>query len=113
MNEKMREMVGKGELSEASYKKLVDELGRKKKEADTAPLFEVTYTANMITARAHRSYDEGDDENDLHTNQSSFNLHGGPKSKIVRGVTKYRPFFCARLSRDQPVRRLRRNYHWR
>jgi hypothetical protein len=91
MNEKMREMVGKGELSEASYKKLVDELGRTKEEAD-APLFEVTYTVNMITARAHRSYDDDDDENDLHTNQSSFNLHGGPKSKIVRGVTKYRPF---------------------
>ena len=50
MNEKMREMVGKGELSEASYKNLVDELGRQKEEAD-APLFVVTYTANMIIAR--------------------------------------------------------------
>ena len=92
MNEKMREKVNEGKLDEATYKELVEEMGRLKKEADTAPLFEVTYTVNMITARAHRSYDDDDDENDLHTNQSSFNLHGGPKSKIVRGVTKYRPF---------------------
>ena len=87
MNEKMREMVGKGELSEASYKQLVDELGRQKKEAD-APLFEVTYTANMITARAHKDADD----DDVCTNQCSFSLHGGPKSEIVRGVTKHRPF---------------------
>ena len=39
LNEKMREMVGKGELSEASYKKLVDELGRTKEEAGV-PLFD-------------------------------------------------------------------------
>ena len=90
MNEKMREMVGKGELSEGSYKKLADELGRTKEEAD-GPLFEVTYTASMLITRAHRSYDD-DDDDDLQTNQSTFNLHGGPKSKIVRGVTKHRPF---------------------
>ena len=61
MNEKMREMVGKGELSEASYKKLVDELGRLKGEAD-APLFEVTYTENVIFAQSHM-----DDDSDLNT----------------------------------------------
>ena len=87
MNEKMREMVDKGELSEASYKQLVDELvGRTKKEAD-APLFEVLYTANMTIASAHKDPDDG-----VYTNQSLFNLHGGPKSIILRGVTKRRLF---------------------
>ena len=61
MNEKMREMVGKGELSEAAYKKLVDELGRKKEQA-SAPLFEVTYTENVIFAQSHM-----DDDSDLNT----------------------------------------------
>ena len=37
--EKMHEMVGTGELSEGSFKKLADELG---KEKAGAPLFEVT-----------------------------------------------------------------------
>ena len=35
MNEKMREMVGTGELSEAAYKKLVEVLGRKKEDRYT------------------------------------------------------------------------------
>jgi len=85
MNEKMREMVGKGELSEASYKHLVDELGRQKEEAD-APLFVVTYTANMIIARIRSDDDDGID----YATQSPFKLHG-PLTKIVRGVTKQRP----------------------
>ena len=34
----MRDMVGTGQLSEASYKMLVDELAASKNEADTAPL---------------------------------------------------------------------------
>ena len=91
MNEKMRDMVGTGELSEASYKMLVDELGRVKKEVDTAPLFEVTYTANVIIAIAEKSTRDDDDDH-VYTKQSSFSLHGGPKSKIVRGVGNYRPF---------------------
>ena len=91
MNEKMRDMVGMGTLSEASYKMLVDELGRVKKEADTAPLFEVTYTANVIIAIAEKSTRDDDDDH-VYTKQSSFSLHGGPKSKIVRGVRNYRPF---------------------
>ena len=92
MNEKMRDMVGTGELSEASYKMLVDELGRVvKKEVDTAPLFEVTYTANVIIAIAEKSTRDDDDDH-VYTKQSSFSLHGGPKSKIVRGVRNYRPF---------------------
>ena len=49
MNEKMREMASKGELSEASYKKLVDELGRTKEEAG-APLFEVAFIVNTVSA---------------------------------------------------------------
>ena len=85
MNEKMREMVGKGELSEASYKKLVDELGRTKEEAD-APLFVVTYTANMIIARV-RSDEDGCI---VYATQSPFKLQG-PLTKTVRGVTKQRP----------------------
>ena len=85
MNEKMREMVGKGELSEASYKHLVDELGRQKEEAD-APLFVVTYTANMIIARVRSDEDDCID----YATQSPFKLHG-PLTKIVRGVTKQRP----------------------
>ena len=32
------------------------------------------------------------DDDDVYTKQSSFSLHGGPKSKIVRGVGNYRPF---------------------
>ena len=50
MNETMREMVDKGELSEASYKHLVDELGRQKEEADAAPLFEVAFIVNTVSA---------------------------------------------------------------
>ena len=61
MHEKMREMVGKGELSEASYKQLVGELGRTKEEA-RALLFEVTYTENVIFAKSHL-----DDNSDLNT----------------------------------------------
>ena len=83
MNEKMREMVGKGELSEASYKKLVDELGRQKEEAD-APLFEVTYTANMIM----RTIDHDDDDGIDYAMQSCVQP-ARPKRKIVRGVTKH------------------------
>ena len=88
MNEKMREMVSEGELSEGSYRKLADELGRTKEEPD-APLFEVTYTANIITSRVIKT---SDDDDDVYTNQCAFSLYGGPKSKIVRGVTKQRPF---------------------
>jgi polyhydroxyalkanoate synthesis regulator phasin len=76
MNETMREMVDKGELSEASYKKLVDELGRKKEEAG-APLFEVTYTENVMHL---------DDDSDLNFKTDYNNL---AKTKIVRGVMKH------------------------
>ena len=86
MNEKMREMVSEGELSEGSYRKLADELGRTKEEPD-APLFEVTYTANIMTSRVIK-----EDDDDVFTNQCAFSLYGGPKSKIVRGVTEHRPF---------------------
>ena len=84
LNEKMREMVGKGELSEASYKTLVDELGRTKEE-EGAPLFEVTYTAHMVTPHV--------DEHTDNLYQTAFNLNGDTyptTSKIVRGVTKRR-----------------------
>ena len=90
MNEKMREMVGKGELSEGAYKQLADELGRTKEETG-GPLFEVIYTADMITARAITIFSD-EDEDDVRTNHYAFSLLGGPKSKIVRGVAKYRPF---------------------
>ena len=84
MNEKMREMVGKGELSEAAYKKLVEELGRKKEQA-SAPLFEVTYTENVIFAQSHM-----DDDSDLNTCLVHFkaDYNNATKTKIVRGVNK-------------------------
>ena len=85
MNEKMREMVGKGELSEAAYKKLVEELGRKKEQA-SAPLFEVTYTENVIFAQSHM-----DDDSDLNTCLVHFKTdynRDATKTKIVRGVNK-------------------------
>ena len=78
MNETMREMVDKGELSEAAYKTLVEELGRKKEEAG-APLFEVTYTENVMHL---------DDDSDLNTCLVHFKTdYDNPtKTKIVRGV---------------------------
>ena len=83
MNEKMREMAGKGELSEASYKKLVDELGRLKGEPD-APLYEITYTENVIFAQSHM-----DDDSDLNTCLVHFkDYDNATKTKIVRGVKK-------------------------
>ena len=84
MNEKMREMAGKGELSEASYKKLVDELGRLKGEPD-APLYEITYTENVIFAQSHT-----DDDSDLNMCLVHFKTdYDNPtKTKIVRGVKK-------------------------
>ena len=85
MNEKMREMAGKGELSEASYKKLVDELGRLKGEPD-APLYEVTYTENVIFAQSHT-----DDDSDLNTSclvHFKTDYDNATKTKIVRGVKK-------------------------
>ena len=84
MNEKMREMAGKGELSEASYKKLVDELGRLKGEPD-APLYEATYTENVIFAQSHT-----DGDSDLNTCLVHFkaDYDNATKTKIVRGVKK-------------------------
>ena len=84
MNETMREMVDKGELSEAAYKKLVEELGRKKEEA-SAPLFEVTYTENVIFAQSHV-----DPDDDLNTCLVHFKTDDDnpTKTKIVRGVKK-------------------------
>ena len=84
MNETMREMVDKGELSEAAYKKLVEELGRKKEQA-SAPLFEVTYTENVIFAQSHM-----DDDSDLNTCLVHFktDYDNATKTRIVRGVKK-------------------------
>ena len=84
MNETMREMVDKGELSEAAYKKLVEELGRKKEQA-SAPLFEVTYTENVIFAQSHM-----DDDTDLNTCLVHFktDYNNATKTKIVRGVNR-------------------------
>ena len=67
MNEKMREKVNEGKLDEATYKELVEELGRLKGEPD-APLYEVTYTENMIVANSRRS----DDPPELQTRVALF-----------------------------------------
>ena len=48
MDEKMRETVGKGELSEAGYKHLVESMGRMKEAG--APLFEVAFIVNTVSA---------------------------------------------------------------
>ena len=48
LHEKMREMVDKGELSEAGYKYLVESMGRMKEAG--APLFEVAFIVNMVSA---------------------------------------------------------------
>ena len=80
MNEKMREKVNEGKLDEATYKELVEELGRKKEDAG-APLFEVTYTENVIFAQSQM-----DDDSDLNTCLVHFPTPNKPK--IVRGVKK-------------------------
>jgi len=82
--EKMHEMVGTGELSEGSFKKLADELGRTKEKAG-APLFEATYTENVIVAKSHM-----DDDSDLNTCLLHFKTDyvNAAKTKIVRGVKK-------------------------
>ena len=84
MNEKMREKVNEGKLDEATYKELVEELGRLKGEPD-APLYEVTYTENVIFAQSHT-----DDDSDLNTCLVHFKTdYDNPtKTKIVRGVKK-------------------------
>jgi len=82
MNEKMREKVDEGKLDEATYKELVEELGRTKEKAG-APLFEVTYTENVIVAQSHM-----DDDADLNTSLVHFksDYNNASKTKIVRGV---------------------------
>ena len=88
MTEEMCKQVDKGELSEAHYKHLVESMGNQKEEVN-APLFEVTYTAHMTVANSvHGS--------GLTTTQHMFDLHQGAKTKIVRGVTKYRPYIDPR-----------------
>ena len=84
MNEKMREKVNEGKLDEATYKELVEELGRLKEEAG-APLFEVTYTENVIFAQSHM-----DDDSDLNTCLVHFkaDYNNASKTKIVCGVKK-------------------------
>ena len=98
MNEKMREMVDRGNLSEASYKELIDELGRakraKEEKEEGAPLFEVTYTENLIFA--HSYYDYSNEK--ICTCSLNFKSETGyPKAKctvntkIARGVKKVTP----------------------
>ena len=83
MNEKMREKVNEGKLDEATYKELVEELGRTKEEPD-APLYEITYTENVIFAQSHM-----DDDSDLNTCLVHFkDYDNATKTKIVRGVKK-------------------------
>ena len=90
MNEKMREKVNEGKLDEATYKELVEELGRLKEEAD-APLYEVTYTENTIVANSRRS----DDPPELQTRLALFKTDDtdATKTKIVRGVKDNK--YCA------------------
>ena len=94
MNEKMREKVNEGKLDEATYKELVEELGRLKEEAG-APLYEVTYTENMIVANSHRS----DDARELSTRLALFKTwssdKNATKTKIVRGVKDNE--YCANM----------------
>ena len=80
MNEKMREKVNEGKLDEATYKELVEELGRLNEEAG-APLFEVTYTENVIFSQSHM-----DDDSDLNTCLVHFkaDYDNATKTKIVR-----------------------------
>ena len=85
MNEKMREKVNEGKLDEATYKELVEELGRLKGEPD-APLYEVTYTENTIVANSRRS----DDPPELQTRLALFKTDDtdATKTKIVRGASR-------------------------
>ena len=98
MNEKMREKVNEGKLDEATYKELVEELGRLKEEDQSpssgspdAPLYEVTYTENMIVANSRRS----DDPPELQTRLALFKTDDtdATKIKIVRGVKDNK--YCA------------------
>ena len=84
MNEKMREKVDEGKLDEATYKKLVEEMGRLKEKEAGAPLYEVTYVENMNAANLHRS----DDAGELSTRLAHFKTDdkNATKTKIVRGV---------------------------
>ena len=95
MNEKMREMVGKGELSEASYKQLVDELGRQKEEADAAPLFEVAFIVNTVSAYSFTTEDEGVESiNQLENDVKYTCVMHGAKDKGHQESTN---FFAGRL----------------
>ena len=88
MNGEMLEMVDKGELSEASYKDLVESMGPEK--AVGAPLYEATYTESVIFANSHRN-----DEHELSAVLVHFKTDymNAPKTKIVHGIEDNEPGF--------------------